>query len=125
MAIQWTWDNKVGEAIFEQTFDGNTKQFTNTLYNGNAYLIFLNEWTEDGVEKYSLHSFFADRKHMKIMLGLEKGSDGTKVNYFNTNYSKLVKIRLNKKCRYLSEIIGALVRAFDNLEIEIYSEEEL
>lgn len=124
MAITWQWKDKCGEAIVEQTMGDTTKQFTKTLYNGNAYLIFLNEWEEDGVEKYSMHSFFADKKHMKIMLGLEKARDGNKINFFNNEYEKLIKLRLNKKkCRYMNDIINAFVKAFDNIEIEIYSED--
>ena len=123
MAIQWRWDEKCGEAIIQQMIGEETKEFTKTLYTGNCYLIFLNEWKEDGVDKYSLHSFWADKAHMKICLGLDKRKEYAG-NMYNDGLNKLVKIRLNKKkCRHLKDIVAALVQAFDNIEIEIYSEE--
>ena len=39
MALNWSWNGKCGEAVFEQ----RGKEFTVNLYQGNAYLIFLYE----------------------------------------------------------------------------------
>ena len=123
MAITWNWDSKCGEAIIEQTISGETKYFTKTLYEGNCLLIFLNEWTEDGVDKYSMYSFWADKEHAKTCLGLKKDKDYD--NMFNLPYSKLIKIKLNKKkCRKVKDIVALLVQAFDNIEIEIFSEDK-
>lgn len=123
MSLNWKWDEKCGEAIFRQSIGNETKDFTKTLYEGNALLIFLSEWNEDGVDKYSLYSFWADKEHMKNCLGLNKKRGYTE-NIFDDGLAKLVKIRLNKKkCRNVKDIVTALVQAFDNIEIEIFSEE--
>lgn len=126
MALRWNWDEKCGEATFVDTFreEDGPKTYTVNLYVGNAYLIFLNEWEEDGHNMYSLSTFWADKEHMKNCLGLNKKGGYTE-NIHNKPYSKLTKIRLNKsKCRYTKDIVTALVQAFDNIEIEIFSEEE-
>lgn len=61
---------------------------------------------------------------MKNCLGLNKKGGYTE-NIHNKPYCKLTKIRIDKKkCRYTKEIVTALVQAFDNIEIEIFSEEE-
>lgn len=122
MALNWNWDEKCGEATFRQELKGEEpKEYTVNLYTGNAYLIFMYEWEEDGVEKYSVHSFWVDKDHMKRCLGLVKDSH----NMFDVSYSKLVKIRLEKKkCRYMKDIVTHLMKAFDNLTIEIYTEED-
>lgn len=123
MAIQWRWDDKCGEAIIRQKFGDETKEFTVFLYTGNCHLIFLNEWEEDKVKKYSLYNFWADKEHMKICLGLGKDKDYD--NMYDDGTTKLVKIRLNKKkCKYTKDIVNALVQAFDDINIEIFSEEK-
>ena len=119
MSLNWSFKEKCGEATLRQ----GDREFTLHLYQGNAYLIFLNEWEEDGEGRYSLYSFFADKTHAKKMLGLQKNSDGEKVNYFD-GYDKFTKFRFNKAyCRDLNEIVGLLIKAFDNIDIEIYKEE--
>lgn len=73
MAIRWLWDEKCGEAIFEQTFGDKVKDISVNLYEGNAFLIFIREWTEDdGTDKYAVWSFLADEQHAKIVLDLIK-----------------------------------------------------
>lgn len=122
MALVWNWGEKCGEATFKQELkDEESKEYTVNLYTGNAYLIFMYEWEDDGVEKYNVHSFWADKEHMKRCLGLTKNS----YNMFDVAYSKLVKIRLEKnKCRYIKDIVTHLIKAFDDLTIEIYTEED-
>lgn len=121
MALYWDWKDKVGEAIFEHA-DG--KEYTINLYKGNAFLIFINEYKEtdsEGVEHnvYNLYAFFADEAHAKRCLGLTKDTD----NMFYDGYTKLKKIRINKeKYSYTNKLVSLLVKAFDNLEIEIYKE---
>lgn len=118
MALNWNWNEKCGEAVFEQNFNG-TKEFTVSLYQGNAFLIFIYEYKEDDNDMYSLWTFWADKVHAKRCLGLEKGYE----NLYNDGRDKLKKIRLNKaKCSNVSEIVRMLVKAFDDLTIEIYSE---
>ena len=125
MAVQWRWNEKCGEAVFLQRFDGRKDvQYTTNLYVGNAYLIFIREWEEDGSEKYALKSFWADKEHMLNCLGLKKKS-GCGCNIYDSEYNKLIKIRIDKKkCRYYKQIIQALAEAFDSLEIELYTEDE-
>ena len=78
----------------------------------------------DGVEKYNVFSFFADDKHMKNCLGLSKGYE----NIFDDGNDNVLKmIRFNKKKigkTNLSKLVSAFAKAFDNITIEIYSEEE-
>lgn len=114
MALNWRWSEKVGEADIQQ----KGIEFTCSLYQGNAYLIFLYEWEEDGQNLYQMHSFWADKDHMKNMLGLNPKS-GFAINDFNLESERLVAIRINRKMRYTKEIVTALVQAFDNLKIEL------
>lgn len=120
MALQWRWDERCGEVIIQQTWNGETKEYTKTLYEGNAFLIMMNEWNENGTDMYSLYTFFADEKHAKICLGLVKGND----NIFEDGRTVVKKLRINKaKSRNWKKIITLFAQAFDNLEIEIYTEE--
>ena len=114
MALNWLWSEKVGEADIQQ----RGIEFTCSLYQGNAYLIFIYEWEEDGQYLYQMHSFWADKDHMKNMLGLNP-KNGFSVNEFNLESERLVAIRINRKMRYTKEIVSALVQAFDNLKIEL------
>lgn len=120
MSVNWLWSEKCGEATMHDIRDD--KDFVVTLYKGNAYLIMLNEWTEDGQEMYSMYSFWADKDHMNSMLGLDKKNAGG--NSYNTDYVRMTKIRLNKKKNpYTKQIVDALIKAFDHITIEIYEEE--
>lgn len=120
MALYWDWKEKVGEAVIQQ----GENVFKVNLYEGNAFLIFIYEWHDDGegIDKYQLWSFFADEQHAKNCFGLNK-----KNNYggiFDDD-NKLVKVRINKtKYRYTKKLVDMLVRAFDEIQIEIYSAEE-
>lgn len=63
------------------------------------------------------------KSHMKNCLGLNK-KEGYAENILNKEYRKLVKIRLNKKkCKHFKDIITALIQAFDDITVEILSEE--
>lgn len=57
MAIQWQWEDKIGELDIEQ----GDKKFTITVYTGNAMIIFLHE-TES---TWQMYHFFADLTHFK------------------------------------------------------------
>lgn len=118
--LTWDFKKKCGEVTLMQ----GDREFTLNLYQGNAYLIFLSEYEEDGKSMYSLYSFFADKTHAKRLLGLQKNLDGVKENVFD-GHDKFTKFRFNKtNCRDLEEIIGLIVKAFDNIDIEIYTEVE-
>lgn len=122
MSLNWRWEEKCGEAIVRHEFDGEVKELTKTLYEGNAFLIFLSEWKEDDKNMYSLYSFFADEKHAKTCLGLTKDSD----NIFVDGFETLTKIRINKKkSRNWKKIVTLFAQAFDNIQIEVYNEEDI
>lgn len=123
MSLNWNWDEKCGEAIIRQNIGDEKREFTKSLYEGNAFLIFINEWEENGNNMYSLYTFFVDESHAKRCLGLDKKSDCT--NIFEDGMTEFVKLRINKKkSRNWKKIVTLFAQAFDNIEIEIYSEDE-
>lgn len=116
MALQWKWSEKCGEAVLQQTIDDKTKDFTLNLYTGNAFLIMIHEYEENGENIYSLHSFWIDKKHMENCLGITKGHDN-----MYSGYQTLTKFRMDMvKCRYWKEIAVALKKAFPDMVIELY-----
>lgn len=123
MALQWNWDKKVGEAVFDGLYlNDPTKELTINLYEGNALLIMINEYKDKETNKdmYHLFGFFADKTHMNRCLGLVKGYD----NIYARN-GRLKKISFNKaKSRNYKQIIPALIKAFDDIGIKIYTEED-
>lgn len=127
MSLNWNWDKKVGEVTFTQEIDGVKKDFVSNLYNGNACLIMVYEYTDenDGKEKYQLTGFFADKTHMKRCLGIDKRYKQTLgKNMYEDSWDCLTKIRLNKaKCRDVKDIVMAFYEAFNNITIELYTEE--
>ena len=59
MALRWEWKECIGELETE-----NQEETKIRIYQGNAFAIFLNEWIgKDGQEKWSMHMFFADKRH--------------------------------------------------------------
>ena len=122
MALRWAWSDKVGTMTLVQKHEGeDDREFSISLYDGNCFLIMLNEWAEDGEHMYSMYNFFADKEHAKNCLGLNK-RDGYTSNILNTPYNTVTKFRLSKNYRYLKDLVPMLVKAFDNITIEIYSE---
>ena len=115
MALHWLWSEKVGEADIQQ----NGIEFTCSLYQGNAYLIFIYEYEEEGQDLYQMHSFILDKDHLKNMLGLN-AKDGFSINEFDRDSERLVAVRfIKKKLRYSKEIISSLVQAFDRITIQL------
>lgn len=123
MALHWEWSEKCGEVTLVQMHEGEEdREFKLSLYTGNACLIMLNEWEENGETYWSMSSFWADKQHMKNCLGLNK-KGGCDRNIYSTPYQKWTRIKLNKKkCRYFKDIVAALAQAFDDLIIEVVSE---
>lgn len=113
MSLRWDWNEKVGELILE---NGTVID----LYNGNAYLIMIREYQEDGKDMYQMWSFWADKQHMKNCLGLNKRGHFTE-NLFEDCH--IAKFRFSKACRNLKDIMSALVDAFDNINMEVYTDE--
>ena len=127
MSLYWDWNKKVGEVTFTQEIDGVKKDFVSNLYNGNACLIMVYEYTDenDGKEKYQLTGFFADKTHMKRCLGIDKRYKQTLgKNMYEDSFDRLTKIRLNKaKCRDVKDIVMAFYEALNDITIELYTEE--
>lgn len=118
MALNWLWKDKCGEATV-RFYDGEER--TVNLYQGNAFLIFVNEYEENGHNMYNVWSFFVDEAHAKRMLGLEKDADNC---FADPYHGQLIKLRLNKsKHTKAQKLISLFVKAFDNLTIELYKEE--
>ena len=124
MALEWEWKETVGTAtLVEKHPDEEDREFELQLYQGNAFLIMTHEWTgDDGQEKYEVCGFFSDQQHAKNCLGLNK-KGGWHRNIYDTPYLKLTKLRINKaKYRYTKDLAALLTEAFDDIQIEIYTE---
>lgn len=110
------WDfktDKIGTISYNY-FD--KKLIVNNLYSGNALMIECAEWEQEGKELYQVCSFWADKEHLKNMLGINKGYE----NVYNSGYKNL-KITLLRKYRGTKDIVNAFIKAkFDeNIQIEI------
>lgn len=110
MALNWKWENKIGEV----TMKGSHGEYTLTLYTGNADIIWLYEYEEDGKNMYSLFSFWDDETHAKKCLGLTKG--------FDNNTSGMIKFRINKAFPKALKYIELVAKAFNDITIEIYTD---
>jgi hypothetical protein len=120
MALIWKWEEKIGEIVTEQVINGEVRCFTKKLYEGNAFLICINEWTEkNGEDVYSLNWFFLDERHAKNCLGLTKGHE----NIFTDTVIKKLRINTNRS-RNWKKIVDFFISAFDSIEIELYKEDE-
>jgi len=118
MALQWSFKEKCGEVTMRNS---EGQEWALSLYEGNALLIMLHEYEQDSGSYYNLAGFFADKTHMKRCLGLEKGYEE---NIYNTDASRITKLRLNKaKSHYVRDIVTSFAKAFDNITIEIYKED--
>lgn len=124
MALTWEWNNSCGTAVIEQRIHDETREYNMTLYEGNAYLIMLHEYTENDKDMYELFSFWLDKAHMERMLGISNRGKRVNTNTLDQPYNRLKSIRLDKsRCRNVTEIAKAIIQAFDNIEIEIYTSE--
>ena len=62
MALNWNWNEKIGELQIRQ----EEKEFTISIYKGNALAIFIHEYVnKEGEEVYSMYIFFCDKEHFK------------------------------------------------------------
>ena len=130
MSVNWSWNNKCGEIFFEQKHqkDGSdeweTKEYSVQLYEGNAFMIMLYEWEENGKGMYNMYSFFIDEDHAKRCLGLKKNGDGELCNMFEGGLDTFTKIRINKaKSRHWKKIVSIFAQAFSNITIEIFTDD--
>lgn len=107
MALNWKWNNKVGEM---NIIDFTGEKRAVSLYEGNTYIIMLNQWKENDEEYWSMYGFWNDEKDMKACLE-QKGTDT--IIGFNFDKKKLKKTKLRK-------IVSAIMDAFDEVTIKIY-----
>ena len=109
MAIRWDFKFPAGKVTME---DGNTFNW----YVGNALMIVLNEWEEDGKEYYSLNWFFADLDHAKNCLGISKGYK----NMFADTNNGIRKMTMSvERCYEWKKFIPILLKAFPDIEITL------
>ena len=112
MALRWDWDDKMGTA----THSAQSGTYEVNIYQGNALMIALNEWEEDGTAYHSLAGFAADENHFKNILGLSKDYDGC------WDQMQITKIRLNTKYKSVPKIVQLLAKAKTQGQIELYPE---
>lgn len=114
MSLNWNWNEKVGTWTEERKMhDGSTKEFKYNLYSGNALLIMIAEWEEDGKDLYQVANFFCDKDHMKNCLGLSKDH---KENIFK---DCLKEVELNAEYRNTPIILQHLAKASFDKDIKI------
>ena len=102
---------------------GEKKEFEISLYQGNAFLIMNYEYEKDGKLMSDMYSFFVSEEHMRNCLGLNKKS-GYGTNFLDEPANRATKFRINKsKYTYTKKLVAALVEAFDNITIELYSDD--
>ena len=117
MALNWDFKKLAGYA---QVRVGE-EEVKYKLYQGNAYLIFVYEYEENGEEYYTVPMFFVDRDHAKNCLGLNK-KQGYTENILCRPSFQLQKIMINKKqYRYTEDLVKLLTKAFDFIDITIWS----
>lgn len=127
MSLNWEWKEKCGTITCKEYREdfGAWIPFTITLYKGNAFLIMLHEYKDEntGEDMYNMYGFFADKEHAKNCLGLNK-KQGYGNNIYQTDWRRFSKLRINKnKYPYTKDLVQMFVQAFDNITIEVVSEE--
>ena len=115
MSLNWNWNGKIGEVTIKEHYAGET--FKVNLYEGNAFLIFIYEFTEDGKEKYNVWSFWADREHAKNCLGISKDCDNIYVCDDKSIFGDWVFYK--DKSKNYTKIIELLCKAFDNVSVKV------
>ena len=99
MALQWQWTDKMGECVYQ---DGKKSN----LYRGNAFVIAVNEWSQDGRDLYSVAWFAVDEQHFKNMLGLSKEFKENSFEDFG-----IKEMTLNTRYKETEKIVALLARA--------------
>ena len=118
MALQWNFNEKVGKVY------GNKygKDYVLNLYNGNAMIIAVDEWTnEDGDEEYMPAWWFDNEEHAQLMLGLRKPRYGGG-QYNRLEDDGIKSIVLTKKCRDLRKIRKVFAEAMPCVELKTVEE---
>lgn len=109
MSLNWNWKDKIGEMDVVSYRD--TSIITLNIYKCNGLAVILNEFKDkEGVEKYTMWGFFADKEHMLNCLGLKKG-------YTENIYaSDVIELRMIK-CKEQETMFQAFARASWNKDL--------
>lgn len=128
MSLNWNWNDKMGEVIYEPSCYTPGHPYVTNIYQGNALMIWCNEWATDHAlpmtpsnTSYSLGNFCTDIEHLRNMLGLNAKKGYSKDNLFNDYNIKL--LRLNTKYKSVPKIVAEFAKAHTNVTIELYYEE--
>lgn len=128
MSLNWQWDDKMGEVVYQDNKYTPGHPYVTNIYQGNALMIWCNEWATDPAlpmtpenTSYSLNNFCVDMTHLRNILGLNAKKGYSESNLFNTFDVKL--LRLNTKYKSVPKIVEALAKAHTNITIELYYEE--
>ena len=111
MALNWLWENKCGTLTERTEYKDGEYERNYVLYDGNALMIALSEWTEDGSEYWQMGDFWLDEKHMENCME----DNAYRFKAIRLNTKKIAKSKLNK-------ILKACIKY--GIEITLYAEEE-
>lgn len=117
MALTWKWDDKCGEITERMETADGVQEYTFNMYDCNGLAMWLSEWEEKGEQWHALRGFFADEAHAKKCLGLTKG-------YPDNIHNNWIKVKLNVAYPKMRKLANLLVKAFNDLKIELYKEEK-
>lgn len=96
MSINWNWKDKIGEL----EVSGIHRDIILNIYEGNAVMIFLYEYEEDGKELYQMYNFICDVQHLRRCVA---NGDG----YF----ADWKELRLHKWSKNIETIASICARA--------------
>lgn len=143
MSVNWSWERKMGEMVFENnkpSFKERIKNgevdalFSVNIYEANCLGVLIYEFVDDKEldengkpkEKYTFWGFWNDLEQFKNCMGQGKkggGYDDGKIVY-DDGWYKLVKARLNTYYRDTNRILKmaeCFIKA--GIEVELYYEE--
>ena len=86
------------------------------LYEGNAFLIAVDEWEDGDRKMYNLAWFFNSEDHAKMCLGIAK-KPGAHNIFEGAQFKQLTLYRSN--CRKWKKIVDMFTKAFPEIEIVI------
>ena len=121
MSLNWQWNDKMGEVIYNPVARPNPRNITTSIYQGNALMIWVDENRADNT--YALSNFCADMEHFRNMLGLNAKKGYSTDNLFNDWCADVEVIRLNTKYKSVPKIVAEFAKAHTNVKIELYYKE--
>lgn len=98
------------------------RDFTYTLYKGNAFLIALYEYKdEDGTDMYQMSWFLLDKDHAKRCLGLEKDTSNMFSEAENFIPKNMTLYREN--CPHWKDVISLFTKACPDMPIMLLAKD--